>query len=130
MTQMPVSCSDEKRSEFVWFASVFGFTTFALSSSYFFFQDVIAADWPAWVIAPLLYICFAVAVLTTDPEGLPRGILYHAAVLLFPFMGLYSLLDELFRPDWPEQVILPLVLLSIWIGIGLMTPEDELQVDD
>ena len=44
MTQMPVSCSDEKRSEFVWFASVFGFTTFALSSSYFLFQDVIAAD--------------------------------------------------------------------------------------
>ena len=101
------------------------FTIIALASSYFFFQELISPDWLAWMVAPIVVIAFFAGVSATDEDGLARSALYNAALLLIPFMALYSILDELFRADWPELTVAPILSIILWLGIALTAVESD-----
>ena len=93
-------------------------TIIALGSVYAFFQDIIAPDWPAWVLSPLIVVGFRGAVSVTPDESLIRAALYQAALLIVPFMGVYGLADAVFAADWPAWVIAPLVVALLWTGMA------------
>jgi hypothetical protein len=93
-------------------------TLVALVSVFAFLQDIIAADWPAWVFSPLVIFGFRAAVTTAPRNGLLRSALNQAALLLVPFMALYSLIDDAFYADWPELVLAPAVVIGVWLLIS------------
>jgi hypothetical protein len=108
--------NEHKRSTTRYWAATW--TIVALISAYAFFQDIIAPDWPAWIIAPLLVIGFRAAVWAAQPDGLARAALYQSAIILVPFMAVYGVVDAILKPDWPAWVIAPIVALGLWIGMA------------
>ncbi len=95
-------------------------TIVALASVYAFLQDIIAPDWPAWVLSPLIVFGFRGAVSVTPDDSLLRALLYQAALLIVPFMGVYGLVDAVTRTNWPEWVIAPIVVIAMWASISLL----------
>jgi len=110
---MPVDSIFGKTS--VWAAA---FTLIALASLYAFLQDIIAPDWPAWVLSPLVVVGFRGAVLKAPSDSLLRAALYQAALLLVPFMGVYGLVDAATSVAWPAWVIAPIVVILLWTGVA------------
>jgi hypothetical protein len=96
-------------------------TIVALASVYAFLQDIISPDWPAFVLAPLLVAGFRGAVSAAPSDGLTRAILYQAALLLVPFMGIYGLADAAFSAEWPAWVIAPVSVAILWIGVATIS---------
>lgn len=105
--------SGTKRWAIVW-------TVIALASLYAFLQDLIAPDWPAWVLSPLIVAGFLGAVSVAPSDSLIRAALFQAALLLVPFMGVYGLADAAFRADWPAWVIASAVVLTLWAGVAII----------
>lgn len=102
-----------------------GITIASLLSAYFFFQDLINPNWSAWVIAPLVVLGFFGAVRVTAPDGLARLALYNAALVLVPFMALYSIVEELFKSDWQQLIVVPIVVFGLWLTLVLNAEEDD-----
>jgi hypothetical protein len=93
-------------------------TLVALVSVFAFLQDIIAADWPAWVFSPLLILAFRAAVTAAPRNGILRSALNLAALLMVPFMALFALIDEAFYADWPEWVLAPAIVIGVWMVIS------------
>ena len=96
-------------------------TLIALASVYAFLQDLIAPDWRAWVLSPLVILGFRAAVSAAPADSVVRAALYQTALLLVPFMGVYGLADAAFSADWPAWVIAPSVVAMLWIGIAAIS---------
>ena len=95
-------------------------TVIALASLYAFLQDLIAPDWPAWVLSPLIIVGFHGAVSIAPSDSIIRAGLYQAALLLVPFMGVYLLADAAFSAEWPAWVIASAVVLLLWAGVAII----------
>lgn len=89
-------------------------TLLALVVVYVFLQDLIKPDWPAWVLSPLAVIGFRSALSATPENSAARAALWQVALLLIPFMGIYGLLDAVFKSDGPVWVISPIIVLVMW----------------
>lgn len=98
-----------------------GCTLVALASIYAFLQDLIAPDWPAWVLTPLIVLGFRQAVLTAPQDSLTRAALNQGALLLVPFMGIYGLVDALTKADWPAWVIAATAMVILWFGMATLS---------
>lgn len=89
-------------------------TLVALVSTYVFLQDLINPQWPAWVLTPLLFVGFRAAVTIVPADSLARALLYQAALILVPFMGVYALVDAAVSADWTPWVVAPVVVVLLW----------------
>jgi hypothetical protein len=89
-------------------------TLFALVVVYVFLQDLIKPNWPAWILAPLAVIGFRSALAATPENSAARAALWQVALVLIPFMGIYGLLDAVFKSDGPVWVISPIIVLAMW----------------
>lgn len=102
------------------------FVLIALVSAYAFFQDIFKPDWPAWILAPSLVLAFRGAISISPEDSLARAVLYQAALLIVPIMGLHGLLDAMFVANWPEWVIAPTVVVGFWTLLFLVAdPESD-----
>lgn len=96
------------------------FALIALVSAYAFFQDIIKADWPAWLIAPALVVAFRGAVSIAPEHSLIKAALYQGALVVVPFMAIFGLVDAVTKTNWPEWVIAPSVVLGFWAALFLI----------
>ena len=93
-------------------------TIVALAAVYAFLQDIIAPDWPAWVLSPAIVVGFRIAVRSIPDDSLVRAALYQLALLLVPFMAVYGLVDAFTRTNWPEWVIAPALVSLFWAAVA------------
>ena len=96
-------------------------TIIALASVYAFLKGVIAPDWPAWALSPLAILGFRGAVAASPADSAMRAALYQSALLLVPFMAIYSLADAAFSADWPAWVIAPSVVAVLWSVVAAIS---------
>jgi hypothetical protein len=89
-------------------------TLLALVVVYIFLQDLITPNWPAWILAPLAVIGFRSVLSATPEHSAARAALWQVALILVPFMGVYGLLDAVFKSDGPVWIISPIVVLGMW----------------
>lgn len=102
---------DSKR---MWQVAAFAVPLIAL---YVFLQDIIAPQWPAWVLTPVLVFGFYVAMSKIEQDSFARAILAQLALGAVGFAGVYSLFDVMISPDWPLWIIAPTVVVSGWLGL-------------
>jgi hypothetical protein len=100
-----------------WAAACF---VIALVSIYAFLQDLIAPDWPAFFLSPLLVVGFRWAVGVAPRDSLVRAALYQAAVLIVPFTAIYSVADAAFKTDWQPWVIAATTVIGFWATISMI----------
>jgi protein-S-isoprenylcysteine O-methyltransferase Ste14 len=66
-----------------------------------------------------LFLVFAVRFQLHPENSFIRAALYQAALLLVPFMAIFSLIDAITKSDWPQWVLSPVIVLAFWAGILL-----------
>jgi hypothetical protein len=93
---------------------------------YGFLQDLIDTDWLAWVFTPLTVGVFGAIVLSCDKLKPACAVLRNLVLVLVPFMGLYSILDDVIMRPWLTVLIAALVALGGWALLWMAT----LVVDD
>lgn len=97
-----------------WQVASFAVTLIAL---YVFLQDIIAPQWPAWVLTPSLVFGFYAAMSKIEEGSFARAILAQLALGAVGFAGVYSLFDIVIHPNWPLWIIAPTVVLGSWFAL-------------
>ena len=88
-----------------------------LIALYVFLQDIIAPQWPAWVLTPSLVFGFYAAVSQIKEGSFVRAIMWQLALATVAFAGVYSVFDTVISPDWPLWIIAPTVVVGSWFGL-------------
>ena len=92
----------------------------ALVLIYFFLQDIIAPDWPALFLAPVLVVGYYALQSRIDEENLTL-----AGISAMIFAAAYDLFDLIVGPDWPLWLISPAVVLVSLIGFSSFTDDED-----
>lgn len=83
-----------------------------------FFHDVFRPDWPAWVMPPLLMICFVAGISLAKRDGMAKQALWMAAFAVLAFVLIYDVIDFLLDPfvksDLAVGVLAALVMAGLW----------------
>lgn len=98
----------------LWQAASFAVPLIAL---YVFLQDIIAPQWPAWVLTPSLVFGFYGAVSRIEEGSFARAILWQLGLIAVAFAGVYNLFDLVIHPNWPLWIIAPVVVLGTWFAL-------------
>ena len=98
----------------IWHVAAFAIPLIAL---YVFLQDIIAPQWPAWVLTPALVFGFYAAVSRIDEGSVVRAILWQLALITVAFAAVYNLFDLVIHPNWPLWIIAPAVVVGSWTGL-------------
>ena len=85
---------------------------------YAFFQHAIIADWPAWVLAPVVAFGYRLALRHSTPYGRMWVVLALTALIMVPALAVYTLLQEMIAADWPAWVFTPIIVVSIWLFVA------------
>ena len=101
-------------SRLMWQVAAFAVPLIAL---YIFLQDIIAPQWPAWILTPSLVFGFHAAVSRIDEGSFARAILWQLALIAVAFAAVYNLFDVVIHPDWPLWIIAPAVVVGTWIAL-------------
>ena len=101
-------------SRHIWQVAAFAVPLIAV---YIFLQDIIAPQWPAWILTPALVFGFHAAVSKVEEDSLARAILWQLALIAVAFAAVYNLFDAIIRPDWPLWIISPAIVVGSWFGL-------------
>lgn len=98
----------------MWQVAAFAVPLIAL---YIFLQDIIAPQWPAWVLTPSLVFGFHAAVSRIEEGSVARAILAQLALIAVAFAAVYNLFDLVIHPNWPLWIIAPVVVVGSWFAL-------------
>lgn len=96
-----------------------------LAIVYVFFQELIDPDWAAWVLAPLVVLGFGWAMIGAGRQPLTRAISWQLAMVLVPFMALYTALQYLIPGELLAWIITPPLVLGFWFLIWTVAEAEE-----
>ena len=91
----------------------------SLAVVYAFFQHAIVADWPAWILAPVVAFGYRFALLHSTQHGRMWVVLALTALIMVPALAVYTLLQKMIAADWPAWVFTPIIVVSAWRFIGV-----------
>ena len=80
----------------LWQTASFAIPLIAL---YVFLQDIIAPQWPAWILTRSLVFGFYGAMTRIEEGSFARAILWQLALVAVAFAGVYNLFDLVISPD-------------------------------
>ena len=101
----------------------------ALAAIWAFLEDIIKADWIAWVVPPLLFITFFGILWRIRPGSFARAALWFLAILTVAFVTIYDVLDFILDPimqsDVPIAAATLLVLAGLWSKLSALIALEE-----
>jgi hypothetical protein len=101
----------------------------SLAAMWAFFEDVMKADWIAWLLPPLLVGAFCAALWRIKPRSFARNGLWFLAILIVAFAVIYDLLDlildPIIRSDYLIAAAALVVLAGLWASLSAVIAVEE-----
>lgn len=101
----------------------------AMAGMWAFLEDIIKADWVAWLVPPLFVLSFFGLLWAFRRASFARDGLWFMALLILAFVGIYDLLDlildPLIRSDMLIAAAALLVLAGIWASLSAVIAVEE-----
>jgi len=101
----------------------------AMIGMWAFLEDIIKADWVAWLVSPLLVLAFCGVLWRVKSGSFARDALWFVALLILAFVSIYDvldlILDPLIRSDMLIAAATLVVLAGIWSSLSAVIAVEE-----
>jgi len=101
----------------------------AMVGMWAFLEDIIKADWVAWLMPPLFVLSFFGLLWAFRRTSFARDALWFLALLILAFVGIYDvldlILDPLIRSDMLIAAAALVVLAGIWSSLSAVLAVEE-----
>lgn len=101
----------------------------ALAGMWAFLEDIIKADWVAWLLPPLFMIAFFAVLWRLKSGSFARDLSWFLALLVMAFVSIYDvldlILDPLIRSDLLIAAAALVVLVGIWMSLSAVIAVEE-----
>jgi hypothetical protein len=94
-----------------------------------FLEDIIKADWVAWLVSPLFVVRVCVALWRIKSGSFARDAMWFVGLLLLAFVSIYDLLDLILDPLIRSDVLIAgaslVVLAGLWSSLSAVIAVEE-----
>lgn len=94
-----------------------------------FLEDIIKADWVAWLVSPLFVVLFCVGLWRIKSGSFARDAMWFVGLLLLAFVSIYDLLDLILDPLIRSDVLIAgaalVVLAGLWSSLSAVIAVEE-----
>lgn len=101
----------------------------SLAAMWAFLEDIIKADWIAWLLPPLLVLAFCGVLWRIKSGSFARDALWFSAILIVAFVSVYDLLDlildPLIRSDMLIAAAALVVVAGLWTSLSAVIAVEE-----
>jgi hypothetical protein len=101
----------------------------AIFGMWAFLEDIIKADWVAWLVSPLSVLAFCAILWRVKSGSFARDALWFVALLTFAFVSIYDLLDLILDPLIRSDLLIAtatlVVLAGLWSSLSAVIAVEE-----
>lgn len=101
----------------------------ALIGLWAFLEDIIKADWVAWLVSPLSVLVFCGVLWRVKSGSFARDALWFVALLILAFVSIYDvldlILDPLVRSDLLIAAAAVVILAGLWSSLSAVIAVEE-----
>lgn len=101
----------------------------SVAAMWAFLEDIIKADWIAWLVPPLLVVAFCVVLWKIKSGSFARDGLWFLAILFVSFASIYDVLDLILDPIIRSDVLIAgaalVVLAGLWASWSAVIAVEE-----
>ena len=101
----------------------------AMTGMWSFLEDIIKADWVAWLLPPLFVAAFCGVLWKVKSGSFARDALWFVALLILAFVSIYDvldlILDPLIRSDMLVAAAALVVLAGVWSSLSAVIAVEE-----
>jgi hypothetical protein len=101
----------------------------SVAAMWAFFEDIIKADWIAWLLPPVLVGAFCAMLWRIKSGSFARAGLWFLAILIVAFSVIYDLLDlildPIIRSDYLIAAAALVVLAGLWTSLSAVIAVEE-----
>ena len=101
----------------------------AMAGMWAFLEDIIKADWVAWLVPPLFVIAFFAVLWRVKSGSFARDLSWFVALLVVAFVSIYDvldlILDPLIRSDLLIAAATLVVLAGLWTSLSAVIAVEE-----
>jgi len=94
-----------------------------------FLEDIIKADWVAWLMPPIFVIAFCVILWRVKSGSFARDLSWFVALLILAFVSIYDVLDLILDPLIRSDVLIAaaalVVLAGLWTSLSAVIAVEE-----
>jgi len=89
----------------------------AMAGMWAFLEDIIKADWVAWLLPPMFVLAFGAVLLRVKSGSFARDALWFLAILMVAFVAIYDVLDLILDPLVRSDLLIAAAALVVMAGL-------------
>ena len=91
--------------------------TLSAAAMWAFLEDIIKADWVAWLLPPMFVLAFGAVLLRVKSGSFARDALWFLAILIVAFVAIYDVLDLILDPLVRSDLLIAAAALVVMAGL-------------